>query len=65
MIPGATYAHCEYEEECAEAWREMACRRFKPQWVKLMKDPATRRQAKAAKKRERKRIRKEIEELNQ
>lgn len=43
----------------------MTCRRFKPQWVKLMKDPATMRQAKAAKKRERKRIRKEIEDLNQ
>lgn len=47
-----------------EAWREMVCRSFKADRKKIFEDPAIKRQARAAAKRERKRIRKEIEELN-
>ena len=43
----------------------MTCRSYRPYWKKLLEDPATRRQARAALKRQRKRIRKEIEDLNQ
>lgn len=65
MIPGATCEHCAHFDTCAETWREMTCRSFRPYWKKLLEDPATRRQTRAALKRQRKRIRKEIEDLNQ
>lgn len=64
MIPGATCEHCIQGDECPETWRGMICRSFRPYWKKLLEDPSTRRQAKAARKRERKRIRQEIKELN-
>ena len=64
MISGLKCEHCARENNCMEAWREMVCRSFKADRKKIFEDPAIKRQARAAAKRERKRIRKEIEELN-
>ena len=66
MIPGVTCRHCARRDGCTED-PEMGiiCRSFREDWQAIEADPAVRRQGRAAKKRERRRIRGEIAALTQ
>ena len=65
MIPGVTCAHCAERGRCIEdTERGMTCCSFREDWEAIEADPSTRKQGRAEKKRRRKAIRKEIEDLN-